>query len=45
MRVAGSKHDVLNDVTRRTAAATVVLVLERLRLGADLRLIAASEEL
>lgn len=28
-------HDVLNDVQHRSAAATVVLFLERLRLGAD----------
>ena len=34
--IAGGRHDVLNDVTHRTVAATVVLFLERLRLGADL---------
>jgi alpha-beta hydrolase superfamily lysophospholipase len=34
--IAGGRHDVLNDVTHRTVAATVILFLERLRLGADL---------
>ncbi len=34
--VAGGLHDVLNDVTHRSVAATVVLFLERLRLGAEL---------
>jgi alpha-beta hydrolase superfamily lysophospholipase len=34
--IAGGRHDVLNDVTHRTVAATIVLFLERLRLGADL---------
>lgn len=38
--VAGGRHDALNDATHRTAAASVVLFLERLRLGADLPLIA-----
>jgi pimeloyl-ACP methyl ester carboxylesterase len=38
--IAGGRHDVLNDVTHRTVAATVVLFLERLRLGADLPVIA-----
>ena len=38
--IAGGRHDVLNDVTHRTVAATIVLFLERLRLGADLPLIA-----
>ncbi|GLY00410.1 lysophospholipase [Actinoplanes sp. NBRC 101535] len=38
--VAGGRHDILNDVTHRTVAATVVLFLERLRLGADLPVIA-----
>lgn len=33
--IAGGRHDVLNDQTHRTAAATVVLFLERLRLGTD----------
>ncbi len=43
--IAGGRHDVLNDLTHRTAAATVVLFLERLRLGADLPVIATSEQL
>jgi len=43
--IAGGVHDVLNDATHRTAAATVVLFLERLRLGADLPPIAISEKL
>jgi alpha-beta hydrolase superfamily lysophospholipase len=38
--LTGGRHDVLNDVTHRTVAATVVLFLERLRLGADLPVIA-----
>jgi alpha-beta hydrolase superfamily lysophospholipase len=38
--IAGGRHDVLNDVTHRTVAATIVLFLERLRLGADLPKIA-----
>lgn len=33
--IAGGRHDALNDQTHRTAAASVVLFLERLRLGAD----------
>ncbi|MFF1449257.1 alpha/beta hydrolase [Streptomyces sp. NPDC058274] len=36
----GGRHDVLNDALHRTAAATVVLFLERLRLSADLPVIA-----
>ncbi|GAA2849472.1 hypothetical protein Acy02nite_00600 [Actinoplanes cyaneus] len=32
--IAGAPHDVLNDQTHRTVAATVVLFLERLRNGA-----------
>ena len=43
--IAGGVHDVLNDVTHRTVAATVVLFLERLRLGAELPPIAVSEKL
>ena len=43
--IAGGVHDVLNDVTHRTVAATIVLFLERLRLGAELPPIAASEKL
>jgi pimeloyl-ACP methyl ester carboxylesterase len=31
--VAGGRHDILNDVTHRSVAATVVLFLERLRNG------------
>ncbi|OLT18177.1 hypothetical protein BJF78_12065 [Pseudonocardia sp. CNS-139] len=31
--IAGGRHDALNDQTHRTAAATVVLFLERLRAG------------
>jgi alpha-beta hydrolase superfamily lysophospholipase len=38
--LADGRHDALNDATHRTSAATVVLFLERLRLGADLPLIA-----
>ena len=34
--VEGGRHDVLNDVTHRSVAATIVLFLERLRLGTDL---------
>jgi alpha-beta hydrolase superfamily lysophospholipase len=34
--VDGGRHDVLNDVAHRSVAATVVLFLESLRLGADL---------
>ncbi|MFG3017619.1 alpha/beta hydrolase [Streptomyces sp. NPDC048254] len=37
---AGGRHDVLNDALHRTAAATVVLFLERLRLSPGLPLIA-----
>ena len=43
--IAGGVHDVLNDATHRTAAAAIVLFLERLRLGADLPPIAISEKL
>ncbi|WP_211216757.1 alpha/beta hydrolase [Paractinoplanes globisporus] len=38
--VAGGRHDVLNDVSHRTVAATIVLFLERLRLGPSLPVIA-----
>jgi alpha-beta hydrolase superfamily lysophospholipase len=38
--IAGGRHDVLNDLSHRTVAATIVLFLERLRLGADLPVIA-----
>ncbi|MCK9896495.1 alpha/beta hydrolase [Frankia sp. AgB32] len=34
--VDGGRHDALNDATHRTAAAVIVLFLERLRLGAEL---------
>jgi alpha-beta hydrolase superfamily lysophospholipase len=34
--VDGGHHDVLNDVMHRSVAATTVLFLERLKLGADL---------
>ncbi|WP_406022117.1 alpha/beta hydrolase [Nocardioides sp. NBC_00850] len=37
--VEGGRHDILNDVTHRSVAATVVLFLERLKLGADLPVI------
>jgi pimeloyl-ACP methyl ester carboxylesterase len=30
--VAGGRHDILNDITHRSVAATVILFLERLRL-------------
>ena len=43
--IAGGVHDVLNDATHRTVAATIVLFLERLRLGAELPPIAISEKL
>ncbi|MEU4486922.1 lysophospholipase [Streptomyces purpurascens] len=43
--LAGTRHDVLNDVTHRTAAATVVLFLERLRLSSDLAPIAVAEDI
>ncbi|MFD7506473.1 alpha/beta hydrolase [Streptomyces sp. NPDC059850] len=42
--LAGTRHDVLNDVTHRTAAATVVLFLERLRLDEGLAPIAVTED-
>jgi pimeloyl-ACP methyl ester carboxylesterase len=34
--VEGGRHDVLNDATHRSVAATIVLFLESLRLGPDL---------
>jgi len=43
--INGGRHDVLNDVTHRTVAATIVLFLERLRLGADLPRIAIDERM
>lgn len=41
--IAGGRHDALNDQSHRTAAATVVLFLERLRLGPGLPAIASSD--
>jgi alpha-beta hydrolase superfamily lysophospholipase len=41
--IAGGRHDLLNDVTHRTVAATIVLFLERLRLGPDLPEIARAD--
>jgi alpha-beta hydrolase superfamily lysophospholipase len=41
--ISDGKHDALNDLTHRTVAATVVLFLERLRLGKDLPVIASAE--
>jgi alpha-beta hydrolase superfamily lysophospholipase len=43
--IAGGRHDALNDLTHRTVAATIVLFLERLRLGAGLPAIAIRETL
>ncbi|WP_328442162.1 lysophospholipase [Streptomyces sp. NBC_00444] len=43
--LARTRHDALNDVTHRTAAATIVLFLERLRLSPDLAPIAVREDL
>jgi alpha-beta hydrolase superfamily lysophospholipase len=43
--IIGGRHDALNDVTHRTVAATIVLFLERLRLGPELPPIATSEPL
>jgi alpha-beta hydrolase superfamily lysophospholipase len=43
--ITGGRHDVLNDVTHRTVAATIVLFLERLRLGAELPRIAIRESI
>jgi alpha-beta hydrolase superfamily lysophospholipase len=43
--IAGGRHDALNDVTHRTVAATIVLFLERLRLGTELPFIAIRETL
>jgi pimeloyl-ACP methyl ester carboxylesterase len=39
--VAGAHHDVLNDQSHRTVAATIILWLERLRAGDDLAPIAS----
>jgi pimeloyl-ACP methyl ester carboxylesterase len=43
--ITDGRHDAFNDITHRTAAATVILFLERLRLGAGLPPIAVREEL
>jgi pimeloyl-ACP methyl ester carboxylesterase len=43
--IAGGRHDAFNDITHRTAAATVILFLERLRLGTGLPPIAVREQL
>lgn len=43
--LAGGRHDAFNDITHRTAAATVILFLERLRNGAGLAPIAVTEPL
>jgi pimeloyl-ACP methyl ester carboxylesterase len=43
--IAGGRHDILNDVTHRSVAATVVLFLERLRLGPELAPIVLDAEL
>ena len=43
--ITGGVHDALNDITHRTAAATVILFLERLRNGKDLAPIAVPESL
>lgn len=40
--VAGGRHDVLNDVSHRSVAATIVLFLESLRLGPELPAIVSS---
>ncbi len=41
--IAGGRHDALNDLTHRTVAATVVIFLERLRLGPGLPRITTTE--
>jgi pimeloyl-ACP methyl ester carboxylesterase len=43
--ITGGRHDAFNDITHRTAAAVIVLFLERLRNGAGLAPIAVSEPL
>lgn len=43
--ITDGRHDAFNDITHRTAAATIILFLERLRLGTDLPPIAVREEL
>ncbi|MFJ9390762.1 alpha/beta hydrolase [Nocardioides sp. NPDC101246] len=34
--VAGGRHDILNDLSHRSVAATIILFLESLKLGSDL---------
>jgi len=41
--IAGGRHDALNDLTHRSVAATIVLFLEQLRLGAQLPRITHTE--
>ena len=43
--IADGRHDAFNDITHRTAAATIILFLERLRQGPGLAPIAVREEL
>jgi alpha-beta hydrolase superfamily lysophospholipase len=43
--IADGRHDAFNDITHRTAAAIVILFLERLRNGSHLRPIAVQEYL
>ena len=43
--ITDGRHDAFNDITHRTAAAVIVLFLERLRNGAGLAPIAVSEPL
>jgi pimeloyl-ACP methyl ester carboxylesterase len=43
--IAGGRHDILNDVTHRSVAATIVLFLERLRLGPELPAIVLDADL
>ncbi len=43
--IAGGRHDALNDLTHRSVAATIVLFLERLRLGPQRPVVAVTETL
>jgi alpha-beta hydrolase superfamily lysophospholipase len=43
--IADARHDVLNNMSHRTVAATIVLWLERLKLGRELPAIAIAEPL
>jgi len=43
--ISDGRHDVLNDLTHRTVAATIVLFLERLRQGPELPRIAIHERI